>query len=545
MLFILSYDKLSLTSHIELIQQKKEYVMEQKRRIYPVGVQDFASVRNRKFTYIDKTQYIVKLMESESTYVFLSRPRRFGKSLFVSTLKSYFEGRKELFEGLAIAEYEKEWTEYPVLHFDFSDIKEVDREGLIRNLNYKLCDYEKIYGVEQKDIDPNRRLGVLIKSAYEKTGEKVVVLFDEYDSPLIETMHDRDYLDQLRTEMKNFYSPLKLSNPYLRFVFITGITKFSQVSIFSALNNIRNISMLDEYAGICGITNEELHTQMDVDVEAFAERKKISTSEMYEELKTNYDGYHFSPYSPDIYNPYSLLNAFQDKLLKDYWFNTGTPTFLIKMLDKFGVVPSEIGGWFFEKDFDMPTETMHSATPLLYQSGYITIKSYDPETDRYFLDMPNKEVRKGLIENLLPNYVDNPNAAENMIVEAKVAFRHDDMDKALGYLKEYFLKLPQTKNIKCSEGHYQQMLYSMFLLMDGSPRLEVDTAGGRINLSLKSKTTCYIIELKINKTAQAALDQINENNYAAFYANEGLKIVKIGISFDTTKGTIEEWVVER
>ena len=518
--------------------------MEEIRRVYPIGIQTFEDVRERKFLYVDKTQYIVKMLKDEMTYVFLSRPRRFGKSLLVSTFKSYFEGRKDLFEGLAIAEHEKEWIEYPVLHFDFSDIKEVDRDGLIRNLNYKLSDYEKIYGIDQKDIDPNRRLGVLIKRAYEKTGKKVVVLFDEYDSPLIETMHDRTTLDQLRIEMKNFFSPLKLSNPYLRFVFITGITKFSQLSIFSALNNINNISMDTNYAAICGVTDEELHEQFDIDVEIVAQENELTKGEMYAQLKENYDGYHFTKNSPDIYNPFSLLMAFQKREIKPYWFNTGTPTFLIRMLDKYGVEPAEIGGYAFEKDFDMPTETIQSATPLLYQSGYTTIKGYDRETNRYFLDMPNKEVRQGLIENLLPNYVENTNAAENMIVEAKVAFRHDDMDGALTRLKEYFLKLPQTKNIKRSEGHYQQMLYSMFLLMDGSPRLEVDTAGGRIDLSIKSKTTRYIIELKINKTAQAALDQINKKNYAAFYAHEGLKIVKIGISFDTTKGTIEEWAVD-
>ena len=520
--------------------------MEVIRRTYPIGIQTFADVINENYLYVDKTQYIVEMLNNNLRYVFLSRPRRFGKSLLVSTLKSYFEGKRELFEGLAIADYEKEWTAYPVLHFDFSDIKEVNREQLIRNLDYKLSDYEEIYGIEHNSIDPNRRLGFLIKSVYEKTGKKVVVLFDEYDSPLIESMHNRDILDQLRVEMKNFYSPLKSCDPFLRFVFITGITKFSQLSIFSSLNNIKNISMDNGYASICGITEEEMREQMDIDVEKIAKENDVTKEEMYARLKDNYDGYHFSKKSPDIYNPFSLLMAFQSREINNYWFNTGTPTYLIKMLDKFGTQPSEIVNLQATADeFDTPTETMLSAIPLLYQSGYITIKGYDPEYDRYRLDVPNREVRVGLFRSLLPNYVENVNMARNLIIDATIDFRHDDMDSALTRLKEYFLKLPQTKNIKCSEGHYQQMLYSMFLLMDGSPRLEVDTAGGRIDLSLKSKTTCYIIELKINKTAQAALDQINENNYAAFYANEGLKIVKIGISFDTTKGTIEEWVVER
>ena len=520
--------------------------MEEIRRIYPVGKQTFKDLREKKFLYVDKTQYIVNMLKSEMSYVFLSRPRRFGKSLFVSTLKSYFEGRKDLFDGLAIADYETEWTEYPVLHFDFSDIKEVNRERLISNLNYKLSLYEKIYGANPAAVEPNMRLGELIRCAYEKTGKKVVVLFDEYDSPLIETMHDRDNLNQLRAEMKNFYSPLKLSNPYLRFVFITGITEFSQLSIFSALNNVNNISMNSQYSAICGITDEELHEQLDIDVKIVAQENNVTKEEMYAQLKENYDGYHFSKKSPDIYNPFSLLMAFQSREIKPYWFNTSTPTYLVNMLDKYNVQPSEIVNFrATEDEFDTPTETMQYIIPLLYQSGYITIKEYEPDYNRYILDVPNSEVRVGLFHSLLPNYVENVNMARNLIIDAVVDFRRDNMDSALTRLKEYFLKLPQTKNIKCSEGHYQQLLYSMFLLMDGSPRLEVDTAGGRIDLSLKSESTRYIIELKINKTAQAALDQINGNNYAAFYAHEGLKIVKIGISFDTTKGTIEEWVVEK
>lgn len=340
--------------------------------------------------------------------MFLSRPRRFGKSLLASTLHSYFEGRKELFKGLVIEKLETEWMSYPVFHFDMSLAKHVDRERLESMLNIQLYRYEEIYGRLDGEVMLNDRLTGLIQRAYQQTGKQVVVLIDEYDAPLLDVMHEDKNLPILRNVMRNFYSPLKACDPYLRYVFLTGITKFSQLSIFSELNNIKNISMDEPYAAICGITEEEIKEQMSYDLDLLAEKMQITRDEVLAKLKENYDGYHFTWPSPDIYNPFSLFNAFNDGKFNSYWFGSGTPTYLIEMLNKFGVLPSEIGGIeAVAAEFDAPTERMTSITPLLYQSGYITIKGYDSVFDIYTLDIPNKEVRIGLMRNLIPSYITN------------------------------------------------------------------------------------------------------------------------------------------
>ena len=382
--------------------------MEDLQRLYPIGIQTFSKIREGNYLYIDKTAYVYRMTHSASSYMFLSRPRRFGKSLLTSTLHSYFSGRKDLFHGLAMEKLEKEWTEYPVLHFDMSTAKHADSEQLLQELNLKLYGYEQNYGRLDEEVNPNQRLMGLIKRAYEQTGKKVVVLIDEYDAPLLDVVHERENLDVLRNIMRNFYSPLKACDPYLRYVFLTGITKFSQLSIFSELNNIENISMDEPYAAICGISEDEIRSQMEEDVDRLAKNLEVTLEEALMKLKENYDGYHFTYPSPDIYNPFSLLTAMEKGKIGSYWFGSGTPTYLIKMLDKFGVKPSEIGRKQLKSSaFDAPTETMTDAVPLLYQSGYITIKDYNKMLDLYTLDIPNKEVRLGLMERLLPHYVDN------------------------------------------------------------------------------------------------------------------------------------------
>ena len=354
------------------------------QRKYPIGIQTFSKIREGNYLYIDKTELIYRIAHSDSNYMFLSRPRRFGKSLLISTLQCYFEGRRELFDGLAIDRLETEWTAYPVLRFDMSTAKNRDKEGLESELNLKLSKYEAVYGRGEAEKGPNQRLQGLIERAYQQTGRQVVVLIDEYDAPLLDVVHEDRDLPVLRNVMRNFYSPLKACDPYLRFVFLTGITKFSQLSIFSELNNIQNISMLPEYAAICGITQEEMEVQMSPDLDVLAARQKRNREETLQRLKTYYDGYHFTWPSPDIYNPFSLLNAFSDGRLNSYWFGSGTPTYLIEMLNKYHVIPQEIGGrWVAASAFDAPTERMTSITPLLYQSGYITIKDYDELTDKY------------------------------------------------------------------------------------------------------------------------------------------------------------------
>ena len=338
--------------------------------------------------------------------MFLSRPRRFGKSLLTSTLQCYFEGKRELFKGLAIEKKEKEWTEYPVLHFDMSGGKHMQPDALQRYLLFILELKETEYGIVADAPDPNVRLLNLINTVHQQTGKKVVVLIDEYDAPLLDVVHEEAQLGILRDIMRNFYSPLKYCEPKLQFVFLTGITKFSQISIFSELNNIANISMLPKYAGICGITKEEIISQMSNDLSLFAENLGLTTAEALDRLQERYDGYHFTWPSSDVFNPFSLLNALANNNLDDYWFGTGTPTYLIEMMRKFDVKASDIGeGIEADKtEFDAPTECLETITPLLYQSGYLTIKNYNKETDLYTLDIPNKEIKVGLYRSLLPRF---------------------------------------------------------------------------------------------------------------------------------------------
>ena len=516
-------------------------------KLYPIGMQTFSEIREEDFLYVDKTEYIYRMTHTSGKYFFLARPRRFGKSLLVSTMQSYFEGKKELFKGLAIDKLEKEWTEYPVLHFDMSGGKHMEPEQLELYLGYILKDQEKKWGINEPRIGANNRLIDLINTAYEKSGKQVVVLIDEYDAPMLDVAHEKEQLDVLRNIMRNFFSPLKYSEAKLRFVFLTGITKFSQVSIFSELNNITNVSMDDEYAGICGITKEELLENMSDDIDMLADALGYSREMMIAKLKENYDGYHFSKKSPDVFNPYSLLNCFSKKELGAFWFSSGTPTYLINMLRQFGVLPTEIAPTeAVSSSFNAPTENMKTITPLLYQSGYVTIKEYDPETGIYTLDIPNKEIKVGLFDNLLPNYVDGVSAERGNVAIAKMALLigKRNMDGALHLLQDFLGTVPYC-NVTNYEGHYQQMLFIIFtLLTNYLVDVEVHTPRGRVDIVLLTKTDLYVVELKLNKSAQAAMQQINLKNYRQRFALCGLPIAKVGINFDSTQGTIEDWVIE-
>ena len=376
-------------------------------RKYPIGIQTFSEIRERNYLYIDKTQYLVDFIDKGYKYVFLSRPRRFGKSLFASMIHAYYEGRKDLFEGLAMGEYEKDWVKHPVLHFDMSAAKHMDTKQLDDYLDYLLLPYEKQFGTEEnKDKAPNIRFANIVKAAYEQTGRKVVLIIDEYDAPLLDVVHEELNLVALRRAMQNFYSPIKSLDPYFEFVFLTGITKFAQLSIFSELNNLFNISMYDKYSAICGISSEELHTQMLPDVERLAEHLHLSVDETFERLKRKYDGYHFSKNSEDVYNPFSLIKALASGDIGDYWFDSGTPTYIIKLLQKYNVGLRDLTGQDAGvSDFDVSPENMTTALPLLYQSGYLTIKHYEPMIDLYTLGYPNEEVRTGMVRSLAANYL--------------------------------------------------------------------------------------------------------------------------------------------
>ena len=516
-------------------------------KLYPVGIQTFERIRKENKLYIDKTEYIYRMTHSGGCYFFLSRPRRFGKSLLVSTFESYFSGKKELFEGLAIEKLEQEWMEYPVLHFDMSGGKHMEKEQLEDYLSNRLEAEERKWGTTHSKRGVNDRLTELITTAYEISGKQVVVLIDEYDAPMLDVAHDKETLDVLRNLMRNFFSPLKMCEPMLRFVFLTGITKFSQVSIFSELNNIKNISLDDEYAGVCGITKEELLTQMSEDIDVLAEALGMTREETIAKLKENYDGYHFSPASPDVFNPYSLLNCFDDKNFGAYWFSSGTPTYLINMLRKFKVLPAKIGRSLARSSaFDAPTENLKTITPLLYQSGYITIKGYDKMSQLFTLDLPNKEIKVGLFESLLPYYLEGMYAEEGdvAIAQMSVLIRQGDMDGALRLLQEFLGTMPYCNNTNY-EGHYQQVLFIIFtLLTHFVVDVEVHTPNGRVDVVMETEDTLYLIELKLNKSAQSAMQQINLKQYGQRFARCGKPIVKVGVNFDAKKGNIEDWIIE-
>ena len=511
----------------------------------PIGIQDFEKIIKNDFLYVDKTRQVYEMTHKGSPYVFLSRPRRFGKSLLASTLHYYFDGRRDLFKGLAIEQLEKDWVKYPVLHFDMSLGKHMDKDRLQRFLGNRLEEHEKIYGITNPAVDNNDRLTRLILTAYEQTGKQVVVLIDEYDAPLLDIVHEEENLPVLRNVMRNFYSPLKGCDKYLRFVFLTGITKFSQLSIFSELNNIKNVSMEPEFADICGISKEELTGQLGDYIDAMTEANGCTHDEMLEKLAYQYDGYHFTWPSPDIFNPFSIINAFSDKRLGSYWFGSGTPTFIIEMMRKFNVQPSDIG----EKrlgvnGFDVPAERLTSIIPLLYQSGYLTIKGYNPLSGLYTLDMPNNEIRIGLMDSLFPNYVLNKiDDGRTTLGDMCEHIICDRLDEALKLLKVYLLTVPQCDNTNY-EGHYQQLLYVLFSLLGYMVDVEVRTDKGRIDIVMKTDYAIYLMEVKINKTAVRARKQIDTKRYGDRFALEKRPIIKVGINFSTDKHTITGWVID-
>lgn len=510
---------------------------------YPIGIQTFEKIREGNYSYIDKTGYVYDLAHSFQ-YVFLSRPRRFGKSLLVSTMKSYFEGRRDLFEGLEASRLETEWRQHPVLQISLASAKgSLDYVKL--RIGTQLEWLEQKYGIERIDNEPGDRFARLIKGCYEKYGEKAVVLIDEYDAPLLSVMHETEKLEEIRQFLRSFYAPLKDCDPYLRFVFITGISKFSQLSIFSELNNLRRITMNPRYSAICGISEQELHEQWDEEVGDMADMIGVSKEEAYRLLKEKYDGYHFAKDLTDVYNPFSLLNALYDGDLQSHWFETGTPTVLVNMLKKFGTDISRLdGSQATTDDFDAPTEAMKSVLPLFYQSGYLTIKDYDREMDRYTLGYPNKEVRVGVMKALMPYYVwEDTLATGNSIADMYRAIRAHDLPGAFELLKSFLSSVPYAEGAT-SEGHFQQMLYVVFSLMGMYLQTKVRTATGRIDVVWQSKTDIYVIELKIDRPACEALAQIDQKGYLVPFVHDGRHLHKVGLSFSMKTRTIAEYVVE-
>ena len=523
-------------------------------RKYPVGIQTFSEIIQGGYLYIDKTDLVWNLAH-EAKYTFLSRPRRFGKSLLSTTLKSYFEGRKDLFEGLKIMELEKEWESCPVIHVDLSEAKnQPNADELQKTILFMLKPLVEEYGKDDDEQTPGKLLTGLIRRACQKTGKQVAVIIDEYDSPLLEVLHD-EKLKDFRRVMQEFYQPLKFCEAMIKFCFITGITKFSQLSIFSTINNLLNVSMQPEYAAICGITEEEFDNDMAPDIAMLAQKYECTPEEMHAKLKRQYDGYRFSEVSPDIYNPFSLLKCFSLRKMSNYWFESGTPTFLFRQMQHFRTDITTMD--VMEEpasSFDRPTEAMESALPLLYQSGYLTIKGYDRETELYQLGIPNKEVRVGFVEGLLPSYVGLEGGAvqKGFAVKLWQALKNDDIDTAMQELKSFLAGIPYVEGFKrkledaaASEGFYEYTFWLIFNMLNVYAQTQVKCRGGRIDFVVLMPETTYVFELKVNGTAQEALDQINDKGYALPYETEGRKVVKVGIQFNRDTMTVGEYLVER
>ena len=519
--------------------------MEKKRIKYPIGVQTFKEIVEEGYLYIDKTGYVHDLAETYK-YVFLSRPRRFGKSLLSSTIHSYFAGDKELFEGLEAGRLKNEWPKHPVFHFDMSTAKHLDEEQLLRTLGYKLSAYENAFGKDESisEGDVNARFERLVKVAAEKTGEKAVIIIDEYDAPLLDVMNNQQRLAPMRQIMRNFYSPIKSLDPYLRFVFITGINKFAQLSIFSELNNLQNISMMPEYSAICGISQSELETQMKESVRRMSESLGQSCEETLEELKRNYDGYHFCAGSEDIYNPFSLIKSLDAKDFGSYWFETGTPTFLVEWLQRSQIDETALNSMPMipSTAFDISPEVSNSPLPVLYQTGYLTIKGYDRRTRLFTLGYPNEEVRLGFSQCLLAGYDHDYASGSIFVARFFSAMDSHDIDNALTLLQSFLAGIPYDLENK-TEKHFQTIIYLIFSLLGYYTRAEVKSAAGRADAVCWTRDRTYVFEFKLDGSAEDALKQIDDKGYLIPYKADGT-CVKVGVNISSQTRTLESWKIE-
>ena len=528
-------------------------------RKLPIGVQSFKDLREKEFLYVDKTEYVFRLASASKVY-FLSRPRRFGKSLFLSTLEAYFLGQKELFKGLALEkleEAEKEnreiWQKYPILYFDFNVGKYDCIETLNTNFNIFLSELEKKYGANEAENNFEKRFEGIIKRAYEKTGKQVVILIDEYDKPLLQTMGVNEELNtEYKAVLKAFYSVLKSNDEYIRFAFLTGVTKFSKISIFSDLNNLNDISLNPEFSAICGISQEELVKTFRPEIETLAEKNELKYEDCIAALKKRYDGYCFSYETETMYNPFSLLNVFFSKRFEDYWFATGTPTFLVNELKRENYnIPHLDGNVEMSSAFLSDYRAgVDSIIPVLFQSGYLTIKGYDKEYKMYRLGFPNEEVRYGFLYNLLPEYsnISFTNTSFNVVQFTK-DLRAGKVDEFMQRLKSIMASLPYDtvkkdtdKSIALREHNFQVCIYLVFALMGQFVEVETPSSTGRTDCLVKTEKAIYIFEFKLKESAEVALKQIKEKNYAERYKADNKKIVLIGVSFNAENNTVSEWL---
>lgn len=522
----------------------------------PIGIQTFSEIVNRNSIYVDKTDLIYKMVSSQK-YYFLSRPRRFGKSLLISTLQAYFEGWKKLFNGCKIDELETKWEQYPVVEISFAKCKSDKLNEMLKFVSVALSQQEYKFGLIDKaesvddEIKPNTnfnlRLERIIETAYAQTGKQVVLLIDEYDALMLNTITDIPTQDAVRVHMNNLFSPIKDLDPKLKFVFITGITKLSQMSIFSTLNNLTDISLYEDYATLCGFTEQEVRHELASHVEVLAEKLNCTFDEAISKLKQRYDGYHFSVADVSVFNPYSLLRALDSKIFKNYWIETATPSSLLALLRENETLQiGDLDSVMLSSDFfDTPVERVTDIIPLLYQSGYLSIKSYDADYDQYVIGFPNSEVKFGFLNTLMRKYAIVDNGKENSLFRRSVvdSVRNDNPEILLKQLQDFLRKVPYPNAADTPEWYYQNLLYAVLATCGLNVQTEIRTSNGRIDFVLFSPKSIFLFEFKLNQSAQEALDQIDEKEYAAKFSFEGKRIWKIGVNFSSEERTIDGWKI--
>lgn len=511
---------------------------------YPIGIQDFDKIINEGYTYVDKTELIYKLVH-EGSYYFLSRPRRFGKSLLMSTLDAYFSGKRELFKNLAIEKLEEDWTAYPVLHLDLNTGKYNSKDSLTHALDDFLSRLEANYGTFHSEKTLELRFMGIIERIYHKTGKPVVILVDEYDKPLLQSINNKELQEDFRATLKAFYSVLKTQDRYIRFALLTGVTKFGKVSVFSDLNNLTDISMDESYDTLCGITEEEMHRYFEESIQKLAERYKISYEETCARLKKRYDGYHFVEYGTGVYNPFSLLSTFRASKFGSYWFETGTPTFLVQLLQRENFYLPDLTQQQVSADMLNSIDAMdRNPIPVIYQSGYLTIKDYDEEFKVYTLGFPNEEVEEGFANYLLPFYAHTGSEGAPMYVRNFVlALRNGKPEEFMKRMQVLFADT-DYKIVGNAELYFQNAFYIVTKLLGFYTEVERTISDGRIDMIVKTKDYIYIFEFKYDQNADIALQQIENKGYAQPFVTDGRKIVKIGVNFSREHRCIDEWKIK-
>lgn len=504
---------------------------------YPIDSADFKRIREGGFVYVDKTGYIHKMVESRGIYYFLARPRRFGKSLFLDTLAEYFSGNRPLFRGLAIDKLQtEEWENFPVVRINLSAKDYSEPTSLITHLDGQLEKNENELGLDNSSKEFEGRFATLIQKVSVKTGKKVVILIDEYDAPLSSAIGNSELQEKYRGQLHAFYSVLKASEAYVQFCMLTGVTRYGKVSVFSGLNNLRDITFLDEYAGICGITSEELKLYYHEGVSRLAEKEKVSVEEAFKLLKFNYDGYHFSPAMEDIYNPYCINNVLTNLMIVDYWCRSGVPTILSKSLMRNDFDVEKLNGKKVPES-ELSDLSMYNVNPipLFYQTGYLTLKAYEPRRQRYTLGYPNREVEAAVMRNILKVYTHASDERQGLVYDMEDTLEEGKPEEFLKILKTFLADIPNQlhKYVSRYENYYHTIFYCLTTLMGLDVEAEYSTSEGFIDMLIKTADYIYIIELKINGTAQDAMTQIEEKHYSAPFASDQRKLIKIGLGFST------------